>query len=106
MDIFVLPSTKEGLGLSLMEAMAAGVCVIGTDVGGIKSLIQDGVNGLVVKPADARGLSAAISGLLKDSPKRESLAREGQRFIAQNFSQEKMVSETERVYSECLNLKD
>ncbi|OGX40804.1 MAG: hypothetical protein A2984_01765 [Omnitrophica WOR_2 bacterium RIFCSPLOWO2_01_FULL_41_12] len=106
MDIFVLPSTKEGLGLSLMEAMAAGVCVIGTDVGGIKSLIQDGVNGLVVKPADARGLSAVISGLLKDSPKRESLAREGQRFIAQNFSQEKMVSETERVYSECLNLKD
>jgi glycosyltransferase involved in cell wall biosynthesis len=102
MDIFVLPSTKEGLGLSLMEAMAAGVCVIGADVGGIKSLIQDSVTGLLVKPADAYGLSLAILELLRNSPKRESLSTQGQKFIAQNFSQEKMVLETERVYLECL----
>lgn len=102
MDLFVLPSLKEGLGLSLMEAMAAGLGVVGSDVGGIKSLIRDRVNGLLVKPADIKGLSEAILEVLLDAEKRKKFGESARVFIAENFSQEKMVLETERVYKECL----
>lgn len=102
MDLFVMPSLKEGLGLSLMEAMAFGLCVIGTDVGGIKTLIQDGYNGLLVRPKDTGQLSQAILALLGDEGKRKSLGQNARDFIAQNFSLEKMVQETEEVYLECL----
>ncbi len=102
MDVFVMPSLKEGLGLALMEAMAAGLAVVGSDVGGIKDLVRDGQTGLLVKPADACGLASAITGLLEDSEKRSSLGREAQIFIGQNFTQEKMIAETENVYAEYL----
>ncbi|MFH0913648.1 MAG: glycosyltransferase family 4 protein [Candidatus Omnitrophota bacterium] len=104
LDLFVLPSLKEGLGLALMEAMALGLGVIGSDVGGIKSLIQDNYNGLLAKPADSQGLSRAILELLENPKKAEFLGNNARVFIAQNFSQEKMVLETEGVYSECLNV--
>jgi glycosyltransferase involved in cell wall biosynthesis len=106
MDIFVMPSLKEGLGLALMEAMASGLAVIGSDVGGIKSLIQDGSNGLLVKPADINGLAQKILELLQDQRKREALGKAAKLFIQQNFSHERMVLETERVYLECLNTAD
>lgn len=102
MDVFVMPSLREGLGLALMEAMAAGLAVIGSDVGGIKDLVRHGVNGLLVKPADTPDLASAISALLEDSEKRRSLGKEAQVFIGRNFSQEKMIAETENVYVEYL----
>jgi len=105
MDIFVLPSLKEGLGLSLMEAMASGLAVIGSDVGGIKSLIQDGNNGLLVKPADSVSLSGGILELLGNAKKREYFGNNARDFISKNFSQEEMVTQTERVYLECASLK-
>lgn len=102
MDLFVLPSLQEGLGLSIMEAMAAGLAVVGSDIGGLKSLIRHGHNGLLVKPADVEGLSCAILELLKDPQKRTILGSNARDFIKQNFSQNKMVTQTERVYLECL----
>jgi len=104
-DVFVLPSLKEGLGLSLMEAMSMGKAVIGSDIGGIKTLIQHGLNGLLVKPADVRQLAEAITELIGDSQKRKILGDNARAIIANNFSQGKMVSETERLYLECLKEK-
>jgi glycosyltransferase involved in cell wall biosynthesis len=106
MDLFVLPSLKEGLGLALMEAMASGLGVIGSDVGGIRSLIQDGHNGLLVRAADIQGLSYAILELLQNPDKARSMGNNARIFIEKNFSQEKMAQETERVYLECLSVKD
>ncbi len=106
MDLFVMPSLKEGLGLSLMEAMAFGLPVIGSDVGGIKTLIRDGQNGLLVKPADSRHLAFRISELLLDPEEAWHLAQVAKAFINKNFSQDKMALETEGVYSECLSVKD
>ena len=103
MDLFVLPSLKEGLGLSLMEAMASGLAVVGSDVGGIRSLIKHGYNGLLVQPADSQGLSLAVLELLKDKEKAKTLGDNARLFINNNFTQEKMVLETERVYLECVN---
>lgn len=105
MDLFVLPSLKEGLGLSLMEAMAAALPVIGSGVGGIKTLIRHGYDGLLVKPADVQGLAASIIELLEDSGKAWSLAACGRSFISDRFRQEKMIEETERFYQQCLNQK-
>jgi len=105
MDVFVMPSLKEGLGLALMEAMAAGLPVIGSDIGGIKTLIHDGTNGLLVRPAGVEELSRAIITLLKDHDKANLFGKKAQDFIRENFSREKMAEETERVYQECLRAK-
>jgi len=103
MDVFVMPSLKEGLGLALMEAMACGLSVIGSDVGGIKSLIQNGYNGLLVKPADSRDLAVAILELLQNPERARILGNNARVFIAKNFSLEKMISETEEVYKKCVS---
>ncbi|MCM8800953.1 MAG: glycosyltransferase family 4 protein [Candidatus Omnitrophica bacterium] len=101
-DLFVMPSLEEGLGLSLMEAMASGVAVVASDVGGIRNLIQHNYNGILVKPRDIEGLAKAIIEVLLDKQKKEYLGRNARLFINQHFSQEKMVLETEQVYLECL----
>lgn len=106
MDVFVMPSLQEGLGLGLMEAMASGIAVIGSDVGGIKTLIQNKYNGLLVPAANAAELAQAILELLRDKNKARDLGEKARVFIHQNFSQEDMVSKTEKVYLECLNKKD
>jgi glycosyltransferase involved in cell wall biosynthesis len=103
MDLFVLPSSKEGLGLALMEAMASGIGVIGSDVGGIKSLIQDRHNGLLVNPGDIQQLFSAILELLHDPDKAKKFGQNARAFIQNNFSQEKMITETIKVYQECLS---
>lgn len=102
MDIFVMPSLKEGLGLGLMEAMASGLAVIGSDVGGIKTLIKDRDRGLLAKPADSSSLSDRILELLADPDKMAYYGSQAQAFIRDNFSSERMVLETEKVYLECL----
>ncbi len=98
LDIFVLPSLQEGLGLALMEAMAQGLAVVGSAVGGIKNLIQNEVNGLLVRPACVEDLSTAILKLLGDSLLRQNLGKHARQYILDHFSQEQMVFETERVY--------
>ncbi len=100
MDIFVMPSLQEGLGLALMEAMAQGIAVVGSAVGGIKTLIQDKLNGLLVAPADAPALAQAIITLLKDSRLRGNLGAQARKFIIANFSKEEMVDKTEIVYQQ------
>ena len=106
MDVFVMPSLQEGLGLALMEAMAQGLAVVGSSVGGIKTLIRDKENGLLVEPADTAGLAQAMIKLLGDQPLRKELGMKARKFIMENFSREKMVDQTERVYKKCLEKED
>jgi len=95
---------QEGLGLALMEAMSAGIAVIGSNVGGIITLIQHGHNGLLVEPKDVDGLAEAILTLLRDPARRVALGSQGKDFIGHNFSQKKMVSETEKEYLRCSSI--
>lgn len=97
-DVFVMPSLKEGLGLALMEAMACGLPVVGSDIGGIRSLIKNRESGLLVKTADAFGLSEAISELLQNPEEAKSFGAKARAFINENFSDSAMALETERVY--------
>ena len=101
-DVFAMPSLKEGLGLSLIEAMAAGLAVVGTNIGGIVNLIKDQENGLLVPVQDAQALAQAIILLLKEPKKRKILGGHARSFIAKNFSLEEMVTQTERFYAKCL----
>jgi L-malate glycosyltransferase len=102
MDVFVMPSLQEGLGLALMEAMAQGLAVVGSSVGGIKTLIQDKLNGLLVASKDVAGLTQAIIKLLSDPAMRRDLGKNARKFITDNFSREKMAEQTGRVYLKCL----
>ena len=88
-----------------MEAMAAGLAVIGSAVGGIRNLIQNGENGLLVKPTDSQAICQAILEILRNPQKKEFLGNAARRFIHQNFSQEEMVLQTEKVYLECLSAR-
>ncbi|MFA5092643.1 MAG: glycosyltransferase family 4 protein [Candidatus Omnitrophota bacterium] len=98
MDVFVMPSLQEGLGLALMEAMAGGLAVVGSAVGGIKTLIQDKANGLLVAATDVSGLVKAITQLLDNPQMRAELGKNAQKFIIDNFSKTKMVNQTEEFY--------
>jgi glycosyltransferase involved in cell wall biosynthesis len=98
LDVFVMSSLQEGLGLALMEAMAQGLPVVGSAVGGIKTLIQDKVNGLLVSPANVEELAQAILKLLQDSKQRVVLGTNARKFIIENFSKIKMVDKTEKFY--------
>jgi glycosyltransferase involved in cell wall biosynthesis len=101
LDVFVMPSLAEGLGLGLMEAMACGLAVIGSEVGGIRSLIIDKDNGLLVPPKDTKGLSRAMLELLRDDEKRALFGRRARDFIHRYFSLDEMVLKTEAAYVRC-----
>jgi glycosyltransferase involved in cell wall biosynthesis len=73
-DIFILPSLSEGMPKVLIEAMASGLVVIASDVGGIPTLVQDGVNGLLVEPRSPEAIAAALQRLLQEPALRQRLA--------------------------------
>jgi colanic acid/amylovoran biosynthesis glycosyltransferase len=82
---FVLASHAEPLGVVYMEAMAMELATIGTAVGGVGEIIQDGQNGLLVPPRDPHALAAAMERLLLDPDLRERLARAGRQTIVNRF---------------------
>jgi spore coat protein SA len=99
-DIFVGPSQiEEGLGLVFLEAAAAGLPIIATRRGGIPEVVQDGVNGLLLRqPDDDIELAARIIGLLNDAPVRQRLGQQGRAWVAANFSWEKIAGTLEEFY--------
>jgi glycosyltransferase involved in cell wall biosynthesis len=93
-DVFVLSSLTEGLSLSTLEAMAAGLPVVATRVGGNPELILDGETGLLVPPRDPEALAGAIGRVLDDAPLRARLGTAGRARAAERFS----LRETTRRY--------
>ncbi|MFH1045844.1 MAG: glycosyltransferase family 4 protein [Candidatus Omnitrophota bacterium] len=99
-DVFVLPSLMEGLGLAIIEAQAMGLAVVASKVGGIGSLIKDGENGLLVKPRDPLALAQAILRLLHDNALAATLGRAAAQQAREKFTLAQMVDGIERVYQE------
>ena len=85
-DILVLPSRREGFGVVLIEAMASGLPVIGTDTGGISEIIQDNYNGYKFKVNDSKRLSFLISNLLKDDSLYEIMSSNARNYAKENYS--------------------
>ncbi len=99
MDIFVLPSLSEGLPLSLIEAMASKVPVVATGVGGIPEVIDDGINGFLITPADPDALASKIIHLLKDRSLANKLVNQSYKNIQQQFSLHTMFHKYSEIYS-------
>jgi L-malate glycosyltransferase len=97
-DLFVMPSVTEGLGTSLLDAMACRKPIVASDVGGIPEVVVDGKTGLLVPPKDAERLAAAVVRLLRDSALATSLAAGGFARVQQRFTVERMVEQTLAVY--------
>ncbi len=98
MDIFVMPSRQEGLGLSIMEAQACGLPVVASNVGGIPSLIQDGETGLLVRPENSEHLAFAIIKLLENKDAARKMGLKAREFIREKFSADFMIDKTISFY--------
>jgi glycosyltransferase involved in cell wall biosynthesis len=85
-DIFVLPSSTEGLSNALLEAMASGLASIATSVGGATDLIETGKNGILISPDDLQVLLSALLTVLSDSDLRAQFGVKGRNFIEKSYS--------------------
>ncbi|AET70882.1 glycosyltransferase [Desulfosporosinus orientis DSM 765] len=101
MDLFVLPSVSEGMGLVLLEAMHAGVPIVASAVGGIPEVIRDGTDGLLFPAKDVKELISACLTVLENPELSESLVQSGLNRCSQ-FSMDTMLKETMQVYADLL----
>ena len=102
MDIYVQPSLFENVPNTILEAMASGLPVIATDVGGVSEIVEKGITGFLVTPNDESGLAKSIEYLLKNPDKRRDMGALGKERVSSCFSMEKMVSDYENLYEEIL----
>lgn len=105
LDLLAHPASMEGLGVSLLQAAAAGVPVVASRVGGIPEAVLDGATGLLVPPGDVSALADAIARLLADSALRERLGQAGQARMREAFSLDAMVQGNLAVYGELLHAR-
>jgi glycosyltransferase involved in cell wall biosynthesis len=105
MDIFVLPSLYEGLGIAVLEAMARSLPVIASRVGGVPEIIDDGVTGILVAPADPRAIAEAIRLLLRNREKAYTLGANACERVKKNFGINLMVEKIEKLYNTLLYSK-
>ncbi|WP_158943854.1 glycosyltransferase family 4 protein [Granulicella sp. S190] len=101
-EIFVLPSRSEGFSNAIVEAMAASLPVIATDVGGNAEAVADGVSGIIVPPGDPEALAFAMMRLLADPGEGKRMGAEGKRFAAEKFTTDAMMRQVTSVYANLL----
>ena len=99
-DLFAMSSVTEGLGSVVLEAMACRRAVVATRAGGLPEVVNDGETGLLVPPHDDEALAQAILSLLRDRARRQAMGDAGHARVEREFSIDKMVSDTVKVYEE------
>ncbi len=105
LDVLVMPSLNEAVGMSIIEAQAEGVPVVATRVGGIPEVVKDRVTGLLVGPSDAGALAEAVNDLLSDKPRRVEMGLAGKSWVLNKFTANEMVHKTSNLYAELFNRK-
>jgi sugar transferase (PEP-CTERM/EpsH1 system associated) len=98
LDVFVLPSLSEGMSNTLLEAMAAGLPTIASDVGGNREIVQDGDSGLLFASEDEAGLLDGLRRLAGDPARRAELGRAGRDRVTREFSMDAMIGKYEALY--------
>ncbi len=104
-DAFVLASRNEGMGRVYVEAMAAGLPVVGTDVGGVGCVVQDGVSGILTPPETPAAIAAAVARLAADPAERGRMGEAGRRAVYPEFDEAFMVERIARLYAQALDVK-
>jgi glycosyltransferase involved in cell wall biosynthesis len=102
MDVFCLPSLRQGLGTIMLEAMALGRPVIATGVDGVYSVVRDNETGLVVPPSNSGRLAQRILELLRDPFRARRIADNARQMVLRDFNVDRMVRETAEVYRQVL----
>jgi colanic acid/amylovoran biosynthesis glycosyltransferase len=98
-DILVLPSFAEDVPVCLMEAMASGLAVVATSVGGVSELVEHGTSGLVVRPGDVRSLTEALSRLVTDACLRQALGIAARQKIERDFDGRSEATKLQAIFS-------
>lgn len=98
LDVYVLPSAWEAFPIGVLEALAAGVPQVATDVGGTNEAVVDGRTGLLVRPRDHRALAEAVVRILEDEKARQRMKTESIKHHRENFLVESMVDHTVELY--------
>ncbi len=106
LDVSVLTSTSEGFSNVILESMAAGKPVVATNVGGSKEMIEDGITGRLVPPADSQSLANAIIDLLQSSGKARAMGSAGRKVVEDKFTVEAMVKKYEELYFSLLKERE
>jgi glycosyltransferase involved in cell wall biosynthesis len=101
-DVFVLSSNWEGNPLAVMEAMAAGLPVVGTAVGGVPELVESGQQGILVPPGDCAAFTDAMRILMNDPQKRTAMANAARARATAAFNLERMAQGYETIYRTAL----
>jgi N-acetyl-alpha-D-glucosaminyl L-malate synthase BshA len=97
-DLFLLPSLHESFGLSALEAMACGVVVIATSVGGTREVVEDGVSGFLRHPTDVSGWSGAALDVLRDPDLRARLSAAAREAAKDHFCRDRVIDDYEEEY--------
>lgn len=101
-DIFVLPSLYEGLGVAVLEAMAAAKPVVASRVGGLPELVADRETGFLVPPGDAAALADSIGRLVPEQILMDAMGERGRERVEQLFTLERMAARNEEFYYDLL----
>jgi L-malate glycosyltransferase len=101
-DLFVLPSRSEGFSNAIVEAMAAGLPVVATDVGGNAEAVVDGITGRIVPPSDAEELADAIREILRNPQHAQTMGISARRRVAERFTTEAMMKKITTAYRRVL----
>jgi glycosyltransferase involved in cell wall biosynthesis len=104
-DIFIYPSYHEGMPMAVIEAMACGLPVVATRVGGLPDLIRDQVTGLLVDPARPDQLIDALRVLMRNDPLRDQIKRNSVEVVEREFDIEKRVDQLLEIYQHTLSVK-
>ncbi|NTV29676.1 MAG: glycosyltransferase family 4 protein [Candidatus Omnitrophica bacterium] len=100
-DIYVMPSLREGLGITLLEAMSIGCPVVASDIEGIRDVIENGVDGILVDTADPKALARAIVGLCRDPQAAAGLGRRGFEKVRERFDVRREATRLREIYRQC-----
>lgn len=103
LDIFILPSRWEGLGIVILEAALSGLPVIASNIDGIKEVIENGINGILIEPGDADALAEKIKYLADNPEERKRLGLNLQNKVLNEFNLERMIKEYENLYFKLIN---
>jgi glycosyltransferase involved in cell wall biosynthesis len=102
-DVFVRPSVSEGLGSAFLEAMACGVPVVGTPVGGIVDFLRDGETGLFCRPKEPESVASAVGRLLSDDDLARRLSRNGRLVVEADYRWDTVAERIGAIYDEMLS---